>query len=71
MKDAIAVYRKSVNSQVELKRAKGMFHTASKHFEAAHAEATARGDEATVREVEGYMQQCNMYLIDCSKREKV
>jgi hypothetical protein len=71
MKDAIAVYRKSVKSQVELKRAKGMFHTASKHFEAAHAEATASGDETAVREIEGYMQQCNMYLIDCSKREKV
>lgn len=71
MKDAIAVYRKSVNSQAELKRSKGMFHTASKHFEKAHAEAQARGDEAALQEIEGYMQQCNMYLIDCSKREKV
>jgi hypothetical protein len=71
MKDAIAVYRKSVNSQAELKRAQAKFHVASKHFEKAHAEAEAKKDEPALLEIEGYMQQCNMYLIDCSKRMKV
>ena len=29
----------------------------------------ASGDAASQSEIEGYLQQCNVYLEDCSKRQ--
>lgn len=69
MRDGIRSYKKSMNSQAELKRAKAKLREAYTHLEAAHAEAQGRGDQAQASEIEGYLQQCNVYLEDCSKRE--
>lgn len=62
-------YKKSMNSQDELRAAKGKFREAYTHLEAAHAQAQQKGDQAQADEIEGYLQQCNIYLEDCSKRE--
>lgn len=62
-------YKRSMNSQDELRRAKGKFREAYTHLEAAHAQAQQQGDQAQADEIEGYLQQCNIYLEDCSKRE--
>lgn len=62
-------YKKSMNSQDELRAAKGKFREAYTHLEAAHAKAQQQGDQAQADEIEGYLQQCNVYLEDCSKRE--
>lgn len=69
MREGIRHYKKSNDSQAELKKAKASFRAAYDHFEAAIAEAQDRNDEQRAVEVEGYLQQCNLYLEDCSKRE--
>ncbi|MCO5167265.1 MAG: hypothetical protein M9894_13005 [Planctomycetes bacterium] len=68
-REGIRHYKKSMNSQAELKRAKEKFRAAYDHLEAAHAQAEAKGDAAQADEIEGYLQQVNVYLEDCSKRE--
>jgi hypothetical protein len=68
MRTGIQHYRRSPNSQAELRLAKADFERAQTSLEAAHGEAEAKGDQASVQEIEGYLEQCNMYLEDCSKR---
>lgn len=68
-REGIRHYKKSMNSQAELKRAKAKFREAYDHLEAAHGQAQAKGDAAQADEIEGYLQQVNIYLEDCSKRE--
>src|SRR5690606_30169941 len=68
-REGIRHYKKSMNSQDELRRAKGKFREAYTHLEAAYAQAEEKGDQALMNEIEGYLQQCNVYLEDCSKRE--
>lgn len=62
-------YKRSMNSQDELRTAKGKFREAYTHLEAAHTRAQQAGDQAQADEIEGYLQQCNVYLEDCNKRE--
>ncbi|MGE0709505.1 MAG: hypothetical protein AB7T09_16125 [Planctomycetota bacterium] len=66
---AIRSYKKSMNSQAELKKAKQLFQEAQDLLTKAHEEAEKAGDEQGATEIEGYLQQCNVYLEDCSKRE--
>lgn len=69
MRAGIGHYKKSMNSQAELKKAKAKLREAYTHLETAHNQALAKGDQAQASEIEGYLQQCNVYLEDCSKRE--
>lgn len=62
-------YKQSMDDQGELKKAKALFHEARELLEKAHGEAEAKGDTAQATEIEGYIQQCQIYLEDCSKRE--
>lgn len=68
-REGIRHYKRSMNSQDELRTAKGKFREAYTHLDAAHAQAQQKGDQAQVDEIEGYLQQCNVYLEDCNKRE--
>ena len=62
-------YKQSMDSQAELKKAKKLFLEARELLEKAYGEAEAEGDTAQATEIEGYIQQCQIYLEDCSKRE--
>lgn len=68
MRDGIRHYRKSMRSQKELKRARSKFEQAQDHLERAQREST---DDAERQEIEGYRHQCQQYLYDCIKLEKV
>jgi hypothetical protein len=68
MRDGIRHYRKSMNSQKELKKARDKFEKAQTHLERAQSEAT---DAAERQEIAGYQQDCQQYLYDCIKLEKV
>jgi hypothetical protein len=73
MRDATRAYKKSMttegNDQAQLKKAKKLFRKAQDHLTRAHAQSEQAGDETQTAEIEGYIQQCNVYLEDCSKRE--
>lgn len=73
MRDATRAYKKSTtsegNDQAQLKKAKKLFQKAQDHLTRAHAQSEQAGDETQTAEIEGYIQQCNIYLEDCSKRE--
>lgn len=72
MRQATRTYKKSVtkngNDQAQLKKAKKLFRKAQDHLMRAHTQAEQAGDP-DVAEIEGYIQECNVYLEDCSKRE--
>lgn len=68
-REGIRHYRKSMDSQVELKQAKARFQEAQDHFQAAYQEAEQAGDAEAQAEVEGYLMEVQTYLQDCSKRE--
>lgn len=73
LRQAIGTYKKTMNSsgndQAQLKKAKKQFQSAQDHLTKAHAEAEQKGDSAQAAEIEGYIQSCNVYLEDCSKRQ--
>lgn len=68
-REGIRHYRKSMDSQVELKQAKARFQEAQDHFGAAYQEAEQAGDAEAQAEAEGYLMEVQTYLQDCSKRE--
>jgi hypothetical protein len=63
-------YRKGVRDQAELRKARKRFEEAAEHFETAHGQARARGDQQAVQEIEGWMQENQTYLYDCVKLDK-
>lgn len=71
MRAGMRHYRNAMNSQDELKKARGLFETAQKHFEVAEREAAARDDDAEQQEILGYIEECQKYLYDCLKLEKL
>ena len=69
LREGMAHYKKSMRSQAQLKKAKASFLRAQAELTQAFREAQAAGDATQQEEIEGYLQACNTYLQDCSKRE--
>lgn len=73
MQQAMRAYKKTMNNQgndqAQLKKSKKLFMSAQDHLTKAHAQAEDKGESAQAAEIEGYIQQCNIYLEDCSKRQ--
>jgi hypothetical protein len=67
MRDAVVHYRNSVSSQKALKSAKVKFQLAQSLFEKSLKDV-ADGQKP---EVESMLQECNQYVYDCLKREKL
>jgi len=75
MRDASKAYGKIMtpdgSDQAQLKKAKKLFLKANEHLSRAHAQSERDGDAAQTAEIEGYIQQCNVYLEDCSKLQNL
>tara|TARA_R110002072_G_scaffold143944_1_gene290030 strand:- start:40 stop:735 length:696 start_codon:yes stop_codon:yes gene_type:complete len=73
MRDATRAYKKVMTAegsdQAQLKKAKKLFRKAQDHLTRAHAQSQQGDDPGQTAEIEGYLQQCNVYLEDCSKLE--
>jgi len=67
MRDAVRFYRNSPNSNSAIKKAADAFKRAKAKFESALAEVPT--DQKP--EIESMIRECNQYIYDCMKRQKL